>query len=154
MRYVDKASSGSGREARVPLLTKEIVEFCFAVPNNFKIRDGELRWFMKKSMKYITNNFINLKNKRSVADPQRDWLRKDFKKIVFELFNSRKFGNRGIFNQNEVVKNFEHFLKKKETHSLGIFQIFITEIWLRLFIDNKPSYFKDAKLDEFIYETN
>lgn len=154
LRYVDRASSGSGREARVPLLTKEIVEFCFAVPNNFKIRDGELRWFMKKSMKYITNNFINLKNKRSVADPQRDWLRKDFKKIVFELFNSRKFGNRGIFNQNEVVKNFEHFLKKKETHSLGIFQIFITEIWLRLFIDNKPSYFKDAKLDEFIYETN
>ena len=53
-----------------------------------------------------------------------------------------------------MLKNFEHFLKKKETHSLGIFQIFITEIWLRLFIDNKPSYFKDAKLDEFIYETN
>jgi len=135
-------------------LSKEIVEFCFAVPNNFKIRDGELRWFMKKSMKYITKNFVNLNNKRSVADPQREWLRKDFKSIVFKLFNSRTFGNRGIFNQKEVVKYYEYFLKKKDAHSLGIFQIFITEIWLRLFIDNKPSYFKDAKLDEFIYETN
>ncbi len=154
LRYVDRASSGSGREARVPLLTKKIVEFCFAVPNNFKIRDGELRWFMKESMKYITNNNIILENKRSIADPQRDWLRKDFKKIVLNLFNSRKFGSRGIFNQNEVLKYYEFFLKRKDTHSLGIFQIFITEIWLRLFIDNKPSYFKDAKLDEFIYETN
>ena len=44
---MDRASSGSGREARVPLLKKELVEFCFAVPNNFKIRDRELRWFMK-----------------------------------------------------------------------------------------------------------
>ena len=53
LRYVDRASSGSGREARVPLLTKELVEFCFAVPNEYKIRDGELRWFMKKSLKYL-----------------------------------------------------------------------------------------------------
>ena len=37
---------------------------------------------------------------------------------------------------------------------LGIFQIFITEIWIRLFIDNRPSNFKDVKLDEFINETN
>ena len=151
---MDRASSGSGREARVPLLTKELVEFCFAVPNNFKIRDGELRWFMKNSMKYLTNDFIKLQNKRSVADPQRDWLRKDFKKIVYKLFHSRKFKNRGIFNHNEVIKYYEYFLKNKDAHSLGIFQIFITEIWLRLFIDNNSSYFKDAKLDEFIYETN
>ena len=72
-------SSGSGREARV-LLTKKIVEFCFSVPNEFKVRDGELRWFMKKSLKYLSKKFVNLGNKRSIADPQRDWLRKDFKK--------------------------------------------------------------------------
>ena len=46
------------------------------------------------------------------------------------------------------------FKKKKDAHSLGIFQIFITEIWMRLFIDNQPLYYKDAKLDEFINETN
>ena len=154
LRYVDRASSGSGREARVPLLTKELVEFCFAVPNEYKIRDGELRWFMKKSLKYLTKNFINLENKRSIADPQRDWLRKDFKKIVLKLFNSKKFRDRGIFDQNKVLKYYDHFLQKKNLHSLGVFQIFITEIWIRLFIDNQPLYYKDAKLDEFINETN
>ena len=105
-----------------------------------------------EKMLIIFNNFILIKlnNKRSVADPQRDWLRKDFKKIVYKLFHSRKFKNRGIFNHNEVINYYEYFLKNKDAHSLGIFQIFITEIWLRLFIDNNSSYFKDAKLDEFI----
>ena len=154
LRYVDRASSGSGREARVPLLSKELVEFCFAVPNDFKVREGELRWFMKKSLKYMTNKFINLDNKRSIADPQRDWLRKDFKKNVLTLFNSKKLNDRGIFNQKKVLKYYNHFLKKKNIHSLGIFQIFIIEIWMRLFIDNKPFNFKDIKLDEFINETN
>jgi len=154
LRYVDRASSGSGREARVPLLSKELVEFCFSVPNDFKVRDGELRWFMKKSLKYMTKKFVNLDNKRSIADPQRDWLRKDFKKIVLALFNSKKFNDRGIFNQKKVLKYYHHFLKNTDVHSLGIFQIFITEIWMRLFIDNKPFNFTDIKLDEFINETN
>ena len=39
LRYVDRASSGSGREARVPLLNKELAEFCFAIPNSYKIYD-------------------------------------------------------------------------------------------------------------------
>tara|TARA_B100000787_G_scaffold34524_1_gene23916 strand:- start:11738 stop:13630 length:1893 start_codon:yes stop_codon:yes gene_type:complete len=154
LRYVDRASSGSGREARVPLLTKELVEFCFAIPNNFKIREGELRWFMKKSLKYLRKNSVELSNKRSVADPQRTWIRKDFKNIFLKLFKSKKFLNRGVFNQDEVLKNFDFFLKKEQTHSLGIFQIFITEVWFRLFIDHKPSDFNGAKLDEFVNETN
>ena len=154
LRYVDRASSGSGREARVPLLNKELAEFCFAIPNSYKIYDGELRWFMKESLKHIKKNFIDLKNKRSIADPQRDWLRKDFRKIVLKLFNSKKFAERGIFEQKQVLKSYNEFIKNNETHSLGIFQIFITEIWFRLFIDNKPSSFRDIKLNEFIYETN
>ena len=138
----------------MPLLNKELAEFCFAIPNSYKIYDGELRWFMKESLKHIKKNFIDLKNKRSIVDPQRDWLRKDFRKIVLKLFNSKKFAERGIFEQKQVLKSYNEFIKNNETHSLGIFQIFITEIWFRLFIDNKPSSFKDIKLNEFIYETN
>ena len=154
LRYVDRASSGSGREARVPLLAKDLVEFCFAIPNDFKIRNRELRWFMKESLKFLGKKSIQLENKRSVADPQRVWSRRDFKKTFLKLFKSKKFYNRGIFNQNEVLKNYDYFLKKEQLHSLGIFQIFITEIWLRLFIDNKPSDYRGAKLDEFVNETN
>ena len=154
LRYIDRASSSSGREARVPLLSKDIVEFCFSLPNNLKIRQNELRWFMKKTSKLISKNFINLDNKRSIADPQRVWIKKDFKKMFYKLFKSKRFNERQIFQQDKVLKLFENFLKNKGSHSLGIFQIFITEIWFRLFIDNRPDYFKGAKLDEFIYETN
>ena len=154
LRYVDRASSASGREARVPLLSKELVEFCFAVPNQYKIRNGELRWFMKKSLNYFDKNFINLSNKKSIADPQRDWIRKNFKKMFFSLFNSKKFKDRKIFNQKEVLKNYKLFINNKKTNSLGIFQIFVTEIWFRLFIDGKPNNYRGAKLDEFITSTN
>lgn len=154
LRYVDRASSSVGREARVPLLTKDLVEFCFAVPNEFKIREGELRWFMKMSVKHLKKKFVNLSNKRSIADPQKIWIKNDFKDLFLDVFKSKKFLNRGIFNKKEVLKCFNFFLNNQNVNSLGIFQIFITEIWFRLFIDNNSYKFKGAKLDEFIKETN
>ena len=144
----------SGRESRVPLLSREIVEFCFSIPNELKIRDGELRWFMKKSLNYLNKKNIKLTNKRSIADPQRIWMKKNLKHLFLSVFKSKKFKNRGIFNQKEVLKSYYNFLKDNNAHSLGLFQIFITEIWIRLFFDNNHRNFKNEKLDNFINYTN
>ncbi len=154
LRYVDRASSSSGRESRVPLLSKEIVEFCFSIPNELKIRNGELRWFMKKSLNYLNKKNIKLSNKRSIADPQRIWMKKNLRHLFLSVFKSKKFKNRGIFNQKEVLKSYYSFLKDKNAHSLGLFQIFIAEIWIRLFFDNNHKYFKNEKLSNFINYTN
>tara|TARA_B110000971_G_scaffold220850_1_gene265776 strand:- start:8239 stop:10131 length:1893 start_codon:yes stop_codon:yes gene_type:complete len=154
LRYVDRASSSSGREARVPLLNKEIVEFCFSLPNEFKILNGELRWFMKKSINTSGNKKIKLSNKRSIADPQRVWMRKNLKNLFLSVFKSKKFKSRGIFDQREVLRLFNNFLNNESAHSLGLFQIFITEIWLRLFFDNDANKYYGEKLDNFINETN
>ena len=154
LRYVDRASSSSGRESRVPLLSREIVEFCFSIPNESKIRDGELRWFMKKSLNYLNKKNIKLTNKRSIADPQRIWMKKNLKHLFLSVFKSKKFKNRGIFNQKEVLKSYYNFLKDNNAHSLGLFQIFITEIWIRLFFDNNHRNFKNEKLNNFINYTN
>ena len=154
LRYVDRASSSSGRESRVPLLSREIVEFCFSIPNELKIRDGELRWFMKKSLNYLNKKNIKLTNKRSIADPQRIWMKKNLKHLFLSVFKSKKFKNRGIFNQKEVLKSYYNFLKDNNAHSLGLFQIFITEIWIRLFFDNNHRNFKNEKLNNFINYTN
>ena len=74
--------------------------------------------------------------------------------IFLSLFKSKRFKERAIFNNIEVLKTYNEFLKDDSVHSLGIFQIFITELWFRLFIDNNPSKFSGIKLDEFIFETN
>ena len=138
----------------MPLLNKEIVQFCFSIPNELKIQNGELRWFMKNSLSNLDKKKIKLSNKRSIADPQRIWMRKNFKSFFFSVFKSKKFISRGIFDQKEVLKLFNKFLKDETAHSLGLFQIFITEIWLRLFFDNDVDKYKDEKLNNFINQTN
>ena len=154
LRYIDRASSGVGREARIPLLDTNLIKFCFSIPNEAKINSGNLRWFMKLSVLKLSKNKIKIDNKRYIADPQVIWIKKYFNEIFLKLFKSKKFRDRQIFNHKEVINSFNNFLKNKDSHSLGIFQIFITEIWLRLFIDNDKEKFKGIGLREFINETN
>ena len=78
----------------------------------------------------------------------------DLNLLDLKTFKSKKFKSRGIFNQKQVLNSYNYFLKNPSVHSLGIFQIFITEIWLRLFFDNNAEKFYGEKLDNFINETN
>ena len=78
----------------------------------------------------------------------------ELQKLNFKNIKVNAVLLRGVNDSEKDFNEWSQFIKNNETHSLGIFQIFITEIWFRLFIDNKPSSFRDIKLNEFIYETN
>lgn len=73
---------------------------------------------------------------------------------MLSILKSKKFINRGIFNPKVVSKYYNSFIKNQSAHSLGIFQIFITELWIRLFFDNNSIDYKNVALDQFIKETN
>ena len=48
LRSCDRASMFNSKELRVPLLDKDIVEFCYASGNEHKIKNGSLRYFYRK----------------------------------------------------------------------------------------------------------
>lgn len=151
LRYVERASSSAGREARVPLLDPRIVAIGFKAPNKSKILNGQFRKFMKESIRNILPNEITRVNKRTVADPQRDWIKGQIVYLFDDILNSRTFREREIFNVETTRVHFEKFKQKKKMNSLGVFQFFITEMWFRVYIDTdfyqqKPD---DVNLSEF-----
>jgi len=135
LRYVERASSASGREARVPLLDPGIVAHGFSMPNEVKIKDGQFRKYMKQSVKNILPEEILKINKRSVADPQKVWVKGDLAYLFEDILNSETFKKRGIYNTYEARSEFERFKRGKDLNSLGIFQFLITEMWFRIYID-------------------
>ena len=64
----------------------------------------------EKSMKYLSNNFIKLNNKRSVADPQRDWLKKILKKLSINY----------LIQENLKIE--EYLIKMKLLNIMSIFK--------------------------------
>jgi asparagine synthase (glutamine-hydrolysing) len=140
LRFTDRASMASSIETRVPLLDHRIVEFSLSIPTNLKITNEHTRYFMKS---FFTNrndkNFSKkvLNQKKTIVDPQRDWLRSDKNHFIKDLFNSSELYEKyEIFDKKKLLQEYSNFKKnKKPETSFHIFQYINVITWLKIFFN-------------------
>lgn len=75
LRYADRNSMAHGREVRLPFLSHELVEFIFALPAHFKIRNGWTKWLLRETMKNKLPDMITWRrDKVGFEPPQKSWM--------------------------------------------------------------------------------
>tara|TARA_B100000287_G_scaffold231827_1_gene218280 strand:- start:38 stop:625 length:588 start_codon:yes stop_codon:yes gene_type:complete len=138
LRFVDRTSMASSVETRVPLLDHRIAEFSLSVPTNLKINENETRYFMKsffKNKKDIDFKNKILKQKKTIVDPQKNWLRFDRKSLIKDLINSCEiYKDFEIFDKKKLLNEYSNFRKNKNAEtSFHIFQYINVINWLKIF---------------------
>jgi len=72
---VDRASMSASLETRLPLLTREVVEFAWRVPLHMKLRQGQSKWILRQILyRYIPRELVN-RPKMGFSVPMGRWLR-------------------------------------------------------------------------------
>jgi len=136
LRYADRGSMAVGRETRVPFLDHRLVEFSFSTSAQARVNGVTQRYFMREAAKHLLPNNILNQHKRSIVDPQRRWMQIELHDWVMDIFNSKSFKERGIFNQEKVIKEYEDYCKQeKPITGFHIFQYINVEMWYRVMID-------------------
>lgn len=79
---VDRVSMAVSLEARVPLLSKKLIEFMFSVPESVRYVGGELKGFLKYAYKEILPEEIISRDKKGFDIPTGEW-NKVFKKKIY-----------------------------------------------------------------------
>lgn len=70
---VDKMSQTTSLEARVPFLDHKFVELAMSIPESVKLRNGELKYILKKAIRgLIPDDLIN-RRKQGFAVPVHEW---------------------------------------------------------------------------------
>lgn len=139
LKYKDKISMNFGIESRIPFLDHKLASFAFNIPNEYKIKNFNTRYIFKKSINgLIKEKSIFKKTKKSLADPQTSWLKNDLRDFVNDTFHSVFFKNIEIFNQKNVIKNFDRFCKTKNNeNSFQYFQMLTYSYFIKNFMKNK-----------------
>ena len=114
LKFTDRLSMINNIESRIPLLDIDIAKYCFNIKNSLKLKNNINRWILKKSLNKVIKNIKFPKNKRSVVDPQTNWLKTNLKDYYLDSINSSKFRNLGIFNNQYLNKKFIKFTKDKK----------------------------------------
>ena len=140
LHYEDRNSMAYSIETRLPFLDYRLVELVFGLPMEFKIREGVTKIVLRKAMEGVLPEEVrNRMDKMGFVTPEADWFKTTLRDHIREIFNSKSFSERGLFNIANVHKAFQdHCNGKADNHSM-IWRCVNLELWLRMFVDQNPS---------------
>ena len=123
LRFNDRISMAYSVELREPFLDYRLVEFAFAQPAEFKIREGEQKYMLREILKPLVHKDISYAPKRPLQTPQREWLAEDLKEftaIHLKNLETSKFPD--WFNHKEIQKEWQGYLDGDNESSFHIWQ--------------------------------
>lgn len=134
LRPEDRNTMSQSLESRSPFLDYRLAEYCFSLPNKFKIRNGLGKWILREAMKGILpENVRTRRDKAGFIAPADEWFRTINRKQIEDLIESDSFGKRNLFNVGEIRKIFSEHLRKEKNHQMFLWQLINIELWFRKF---------------------
>lgn len=100
---IDRTSMAVGLEAREPLLDHRLLEFAASLPENMRVRGGQGKWLMKKTMQSHLPDDILYRPKMGFVTPIDVWFRGPLAAQAEALAASFVFSQMDIFNSKAIA---------------------------------------------------
>ena len=123
----DRTSMAVGLEAREPLLDHRLVEFAATLPQAMRLRGGEGKWLMKRSLERYLPRDILYRPKMGFVTPVSAWFRGALAGEAAGLARSRVLGDSGWFDMGAIARVAEAHRSGREEHGRTLWQFVMLE---------------------------
>jgi len=124
---VDRTSMAVGLEAREPLLDHRLVAFCATLPTRLRLRRGQGKWLMKRSLERYLPKDILSRPRMGFAAPVGAWFRGPLAAEAEALARSRMLIESGWFDMAVVARLAEDHRSGKADHGRTLWQLLMLE---------------------------
>ena len=110
LRYADRNAMAFSREARLPFLDYDLVDFCLRLPDHFLVRQGWQKWILRMSAGRLLPAQIRWRaDKVGYAAPLDNWMRNDLRQWTRDrVMNTALIGMPGYHRANVEQLWHEH----------------------------------------------
>ncbi|WP_321371071.1 asparagine synthase (glutamine-hydrolyzing) [uncultured Desulfuromusa sp.] len=133
LKKVDMASMKASLECRAPFLDHHLVEFAMKIPPQMKVKGGELKYLIKKSLQPYLPNEILYRHKTGFGAPVSSWMRGQLREMVSDLLqpgcHAEMYLNRRVID--DIFSDFYQANSQDFRLPFKLWLIFIFELWLR-----------------------
>ena len=124
---VDRTSMAVGLEAREPLLDHRLLEFAASLPDKMRIRGGQGKWLMKKTMETYLPKDILYRPKMGFVTPIDQWFRGALASEARALSTSLTFSQMDLFDSKAVAKAAEDHIAGRVNNGRLLWQLVMLE---------------------------
>lgn len=142
---VDRASMAFSLESRAPYVDDyKFVELSFQIPHNFKYRNGEKKYILKKVLyDYIPKSLMD-RPKKGFGVPITSWLKNELKFLIDEYLSESFILKQNIFRKEDIRKIKGLFLdKNKNKYYKGLkieqllWNLIVFQLWYKKYMDTE-----------------
>lgn len=126
---VDRSTMAASIEVRVPFLDNELSEYVLALPSNIKVRNGQKKWLLKRSLEGIVPNEILYGPKTGFSVPYKEWLKEPLEPLFNDLLMTMKNGHNDYLNILEIERMFLEHKTGVRDHGFLLWKVLNFMIW-------------------------
>jgi asparagine synthase (glutamine-hydrolysing) len=135
LMLTDRMTMAHGLEARSPFLDHKLVEILASFPSNLKIRDGELKYLLRRLAEAYLPEEITRREKQGFMFPIAYWFKSDLYDFVKRILLNSTFVKEGLFRKESVRKLIEDHRHNKVDNHVRLWMLLNLQIWHWLYIE-------------------
>jgi asparagine synthase (glutamine-hydrolysing) len=138
---VDRASMKYSLETRCPILDRDVMEFAFSIPHEFKYNNGVKKYILKElAYDYIPSRLLD-RPKTGFGVPVDKWLRSFLKNQLLDYTDRDFLKKQGIFEADYTADFVRSYLKtgdvgsgSGENYSRTVWAVFVFQQWYEYYM--------------------
>ncbi len=124
---VDRTSMAVGLEAREPLLDHRLLEFAASLPENMRVRGGQGKWLMKRTMERYLPEDILYRPKMGFVTPIAQWFRGPLADTARAIASNTTLARTGWFDSAAIARIADEHIAGRSDHSRLLWQLLMLE---------------------------
>ncbi|MFL3005275.1 MAG: asparagine synthase-related protein [Candidatus Neomarinimicrobiota bacterium] len=120
-----------------PFFSKNLIELGWELPPSKKIKNGINKVLSRKSLQGIcASEILQRKQKNGFNAPFDIYLRSQLKDFALDIFQSKSFNQRGIYNIKKFKNVLSDHFRGRKNHMMLLWQALNLELWMCSWVDN------------------
>jgi len=132
---VDRMSMAVSLEARAPLLDHKLIEFVTRIPSSLKLTGLDTKHIMKQGVKDLVPCEILDRPKQGFGVPIQEWINQQLRSRIRDTLSDARTRQRGYISSSYVDVLLHEHERGRRDHSMGLWSLFMLELWQRRFMD-------------------
>jgi len=127
----DRMSMAHSLEVRPPFLDHRVVEFANALPEHMKIRDGSLKWILRRLMQDKLPPAVLTRPKEGFDIPAHAWFRGVLRPLLHDTLNERAVRETGLFHEGVIEHMVEAHAKRRVNAGYQLWGLLTLFLWMK-----------------------